>query len=119
MTVALAPFIGSWTVMMAAMMLPSAMPMIRLHRRGGAGLAPIRSEVRTGIFVGAYLLVWAATGVLVWVGAQAVDAFLPMGARPLAVAAILLLAGAYELTPLKTACLRVCRSPMDFLMTHW
>ena len=119
MAVTLAPFVGSWTVMMAAMMLPSAMPMILLHRRGATGQAHVRSEIRTGIFVGAYVLVWAATGVVVWIGAQLVDAFLPMGARPLAVAAVLLLAGVYEFTPAKSACLRVCRRPMDFLMTHW
>src|SRR5437870_8510871 len=83
---ALGPFLGSWTVMMAAMMLPSAMPMILLHRRGVAGAGPIRSGLRTGIFVGAYLLVWAAAGVVVWLGARITDALLPMGARPLAVA---------------------------------
>ena len=119
MNAALGPFLGSWTVMMAAMMLPSAMPMILLHRRGVAGAGPIRSGLRTGIFVGAYLLVWATAGVVVWLGARITDAFLPMGARPLAVAAVLLLAGVYQFTPLKTTCLRTCRSPMDFLLTHW
>src|SRR5438128_9234928 len=105
--------------MMAAMMLPSALPMILLHRRGVAGPARIRSELRTGIFVGAYLLVWGAAGIGVWIGVRITDALLPMSARPLAVAAILLLAGVYQFTPLKNACLRVCRSPMDFLLTHW
>jgi predicted metal-binding membrane protein len=116
---ALAPFLGSWIVMMAAMMLPSAMPMILLHRRGVADSVRIQSELRSGIFVSAYLLVWGPVGVGVWIAARISDAFLPMGAQALAVAAILLLAGAYQFTPFKTACLRVCRSPMDFLMTHW
>ena len=75
--------------------------------------------MRTGIFVGAYLLVWGATGIGVWIAARISDALLPLGAQALAVAAILLLAGAYQFTPLKTACLLVCRSPMDFLLTHW
>jgi predicted metal-binding membrane protein len=119
MAVALAPFLGSWTVMMAAMMLPSAMPMILLHRRGFVGPARVQSEIRTGVFVGAYVLVWAATGVGVWIAARLVDAFLPMAARPFGVAAILLFAGVYEFTPAKSTCLRVCRSPIDFLMTHW
>jgi len=119
MAVALAPFLGSWTVMMAAMMLPSAMPMILLHRRGFDGPARVRSEIRTGVFVGAYLLVWAATGVGVWIASRLVDSFLPTAARPFGVAAILLFAGVYEFTPAKSACLRVCRSPIDFLMTHW
>jgi predicted metal-binding membrane protein len=116
---ALAPFLGSWTLMMAAMMLPSALPMILLHRRGNAGAVRIQSELRSGIFVGAYLLVWGASGVGVWLVARITNALLPMDARALAVAAILLLAGIYEFTPLKTACLRVCRSPADFLLTHW
>ena len=105
--------------MMAAMMLPSAMPMILLHRRGVSDSARIQSELRTGIFVGAYLLVWGAAGIVVWIAARMSAAFLPMGAQALAVAAILLLAGVYQLTPLKTVCVRVCRSPIDFLMTHW
>src|SRR5437773_11299241 len=104
--------------MMAAMMLPSAMPMILLHRRGVAGAGPIRSGLRTGIFVGAYLLVWATAGVVVWLGARITDALLPMGARPLAVAAVLLLAGLYQFTPRKPPCLRTCRRPMDFLLIH-
>jgi predicted metal-binding membrane protein len=105
--------------MMAAMMLPSAMPMILLHRRGVADRVRIQSELRSGIFVGAYLLVWGAVGIGVWIAARISDALLPMGAGALAVAAILLLAGVYQFTPLKTACLRACRSPMDFLLTHW
>jgi predicted metal-binding membrane protein len=105
--------------MMAAMMLPSAMPMILLHRRGVADRVRIQSELRSGIFVGAYLLVWAAVGIGVWIAARISDALLPMGAQALAIAAILFLAGLYQFTPLKTACLRACRSPMDFLLTHW
>jgi len=116
---ALVPFLGSWTVMMAAMMLPSAMPMILLNRRVVAGPARIQSELRTGIFVSAYLLLWAGVGIGVWIAARISDAFLPMGAQALAVAVILLLAGVYQFTPLKTKCLHVCRSPMDFLLTHW
>jgi len=119
MDVALGPFLGTWTLMMAAMMLPSAMPMILLHRRGVAGPARIRSELRSGLFVGAYLLVWGALGIAVWLVARIGGALLPMDARTFAVAAVVLLAGVYQLTPLKTACLRVCRNPMDFLMTHW
>jgi predicted metal-binding membrane protein len=116
---ALAPFLATWTVMMAAMMLPSAMPMILLHRRGVAGSARMLTELRSATFIGAYLLVWAAFGVGVWLVTRLSDALLPMGARAPAVAAILLLAGVYQFTPLKAACLRVCRSPMDFLLTHW
>jgi predicted metal-binding membrane protein len=119
MDTALAPFLGGWTLMMAAMMLPSAMPMILLHRRGVAGSARIQSGLRSSIFVGAYLLVWGASGVGVWLLSRIAAAVIPMDAQALAVAGVLLLAGVYQFTPLKTACLRVCRSPMDFLLTHW
>jgi predicted metal-binding membrane protein len=119
MDAALVPFLGSWTLMMAVMMLPSAMPMILLHRRGVGSSSEVRSALRTGIFVGAYLLVWGASGVIVWLLSRIAMALIPVEAQAIAVAAILLLAGVYQFTPLKTACLRECRSPMDFLMTHW
>src|SRR6267143_4371587 len=119
MDAALAPFLGSWTLMMAAMMLPSAMPMILLHRRGVTSPARMLTELRSAMFIGAYLLVWAEFGVGVWLVTRLTDALLPMAARAPAVAGVLLLAGVYQFTPLKTACLRVCRSPMDFLLTHW
>src|SRR2546422_6006573 len=105
--------------MMAAMMLPSAMPMILLHRRGVTSPARMSTELRSAMFIGAYLLMWTAFGAGVWLVARLTDAVIPMAARAPAVAAILLLAGVYQFTPLKAACLRVCRSPMDFLLTHW
>lgn len=114
---ALGPFLAGWTVMMAAMMLPSALPMIRLFRLVAAD-AP-RPGARTAIFVGGYLLVWAAVGLPVWLLGLAVDGFVAMELRAPLVAGTLLLAGLYQLTPLKAVCLRACRTPMDFLLTHW
>src|SRR5260221_6182112 len=108
MDAALAPFLGTWTLMMAAMMLPSAMPMILVHRRGNPGSTRIQSELRSGIFVGAYLAVWGASGILVWLLARIAGSLIPMEAQAVGVAALLLLAGVYQFTPLKTACLRVC-----------
>ena len=116
---AFGPFLGAWTLMMAAMMLPSATPMILLHRLGADGAGRVRSELRTGVFVGGYLLVWASIGVGVWLSARIVDALFPPDARALGIAAILLVAGVYQFTPLKATCLRACRTPMDFLLTHW
>lgn len=49
---AFGPFLGAWTLMMAAMMLPSATPMILLHRLGDDDAGRMRSELRTGVFVG-------------------------------------------------------------------
>jgi predicted metal-binding membrane protein len=114
---ALGPFLGTWTLMMAAMMLPSAMPMIRLHRLGADG--GIARELWSGAFIVGYLVVWASVGIVVWGAAMATEMALMPEQRALGVAALLLVAGIYQFTPLKSACLRACRTPADFLMTHW
>lgn len=111
------PFLIGWTAMMAVMMLPSALPMIRLYSFVAA--QEPRPGPRTAVFVSGYLLVWASVGLVVWVLGRAVAAIGVFEFPVPALAATLLLAGAYQLTPLKSACLRACRSPMDFLLTHW
>lgn len=119
MQVELAPFLGAWTLMMAAMMLPSAAPMVLLHRVSLRGSSALRSLAQSAVFVGAYLVVWGSIGVVVWAAGLLVEMAVPMDARPYGVAVVLLVAGAYQLTPLKRACLRACRTPADFLVTHW
>jgi predicted metal-binding membrane protein len=103
--------------MMAVMMLPSATPMILLHRLGANGR--VRTQLWSAAFVGGYLVVWASVGIVVWGAAMAADAIVMPEQRAVAVAAILLLAGVYQFTPLKSTCLRACRTPADFLLTHW
>lgn len=113
----LGAFLVGWAAMMAVMMLPSAAPMIRLFRLVAAD-AP-HPGARTAVFVGGYLLVWSAVGVVVWTAGRAVEGFtMSMGHVPV-IAGTLLVAGVYQLTPLKNVCLRACRTPMDFLVTHW
>lgn len=110
----LPPFLLAWTLMMAAMMLPAVTPVVRLYQRAAAAgrVAP------SSWFVGAYLAVWALSGLpafLVW---RAMAMPLHDGdnwALRLA-GATLLFAGAYQVTPLKRACLRHCRSPMSYFM---
>ncbi len=110
-----------WAIMMAAMMLPSALPMllqfVDLSRRNG-------ETGRGRAFVGAYLLVWlvfsiAATA-LQWC-LQAVGWIDPMAASrsALLTAALLLQAGIYQFSPLKQACLARCRTPIGFLLGEW
>ena len=114
---ALGPFLGTWTVMMAAMMLPSATPMILLHRLGASGR--LRTQLWSAAFVVGYLIVWGSVGIVVWGAAMATSEFVGPEQRALGVAALLVLTGVYQFTPLKTACLRACRTPADFLLTHW
>jgi predicted metal-binding membrane protein len=109
-------FLVGWLVMMAAMMLPAAAPMIFVVR---VAITPGRlADLRTGVFVAGYLLVWTALGLAVLM-AQSVLAALGPASRAWAAAAILALAGAYQFSALKNACLRACRSPMDFIVLHW
>jgi predicted metal-binding membrane protein len=110
-------FMSMWVTMMVAMMLPTVGPIVALHRmvlrRRGAGLLP------TVVFVGGYLVVWAATGVvplLALVASRQVTE--PSAWADRAAGVVLVVAGAYQFTRWKDTCLRACRSPMTFLATH-
>lgn len=112
-------FVASWGVMMTAMMLPSALPMISLYgatQRGSAGKGT--DGVSVALFVLVYLSVWAASGVPVYF-AHTFLLTLAGSAFAYAIAVILLAAGAFQLSPLKQVCLRACRSPLAFLLGHW
>jgi predicted metal-binding membrane protein len=118
-------YVVSWGVMMAAMMLPSAAPMIALYgavRRhfGRTG----QRGIPTALFALLYVLLWLVTGVPIYIASVAVgaaaDASPTVGALlPYALAVVLAAAGVYQFTPLKRACLRVCRSPLGYLMGQW
>ena len=115
-----------WLIMMIAMMLPSAAPMILIYgkvarsaRAQGAPIAP------TVIFAGVYLAVWAVfsavAAVAQWELVRAglvSDLTLAIGDKRIA-GALLVAAGLYQITPLKRVCLRYCRSPFEFLMRLW
>jgi predicted metal-binding membrane protein len=114
-----------WTVMMAAMMLPSAAPVILLlasiSRRRTAQAAPYPA---TGLFAVAYLVIWAAFSIVAtsaqW-ALQQENLLSPAMASSSAslVGTLFVFAGVYQLTPLKQACLRRCRSPLDFVTDYW
>jgi predicted metal-binding membrane protein len=111
-----------WAVMMAAMMIPSASPMIltyaRIARSQGGTIT-----LRVTLFAAGYLAAWtifSAVATAVQAGlAQASVISNSLSTTPLIGAAILLAAGLYQLTPLKRGCLSGCQSPIGFLMTHW
>src|SRR5712691_8596556 len=112
-------FVASWGIMMTAMMLPSALPMIGLYgatQRGAA--APRQRGVPVVVVAFVYLAVWAAFGAPVYVAHTFLMA-LPPAAFAYGIAVVLLAAGAFQLSPLKQACLRVCRSPLGFVLGHW
>jgi predicted metal-binding membrane protein len=100
-------WIGAWTVMMAAMMLPSTSPLVLLYAKRS-------TAAHSALLTAGYLLVWAAIGLAVYEVAMR----LPDPSNRV-VGAVLIGAGLYQLTPLKTACLKRCRNPVDFLVTHW
>ena len=117
---ALRIFLIARLVMMAAMMLPSAAPLVLLYRVAGPGTRAIN----TVFLVAGYLVLWAAFGLPVFAVQQALlsaasDGSMVGQALPYVVAVALGLAGLYQFTPLKEACLRQCRSPLDFMMQRW
>jgi predicted metal-binding membrane protein len=115
---------GMWSVMMMGMMLPSASPMVLTFAGISRRRATDRPLLRTSLFVSGYLLVWIgySAGAALAQGAFRTAALLsPMGAStslPLA-GGLLVIAGIYQWTPIKEACLTGCRSPMGFLMAEW
>lgn len=111
-----------WVVMQAAMMLPSALPMILgfARMKGGRWFA-----LPLVLFAGGYLAAWSAFGVaaaMLQAGLTGMAVLSSMSMKvsgPGLAGGILILAGLYQWMPLKQACLRRCRSPIGFLMTEW
>ena len=122
---ALGWFVGVWATMMAAMMLPSAMPMTLAfarvsaeHERRG------RSFVSTWVFIGAYLAAWTAYGLAAYgtfrvIQSAHLDALSWHAEGPLIAGAAIVAAGLYQLSPLKRSCLRHCRSPTHDVLGGW
>ena len=114
-----------WAVMMAAMMLPSASPTLLTYGAAARRSADSASASRQiYAFAAGYLIVWTVFSL----GATALQRVLaavlvlsPMMemTAPAASATLLMIAGAYQLTPMKHACLRTCQSPLGFLMSRW
>lgn len=112
-------FLSVWIVMMAAMMFPSVSPTIALYSRISR-----KSWRLPVVFTGGYLVTWAGAGVIAFMigvaGSHATGGVLSWGqaGRPIT-GAVLILAAAYELTPLKNVCLGKCRSPLGTLLGSW
>lgn len=109
--------LAMWSVMMAAMMLPSAAPMLKTFGK-------VSDELRLAAFLSAYVAVWmvfsAAATTAQWALQRAglVDAMAASTSRGFSLA-LLVIAGIYQLSPVKRACLSGCREPVLFIMAHW
>ena len=118
-------YVGVWVTMMAAMMLPSAAPMVLLFHRVSTERARRGQEfVPTWIFVLSYLAVWTLYGLAAY-GLYRLVVHFGAGflawdrGGPYVAGGAIAAAGLYELTPLKSVCLRHCRSPLHFILGRW
>lgn len=107
-----------WVVMMSAMMTPAVLPVVLVFARLDRG------RMDGALFATGYLLVWGIFGLaatlLQWALHRAALLHTHvLSAGPVLTGAILLGAGLYQLTPLKTACLAHCQAPLGFLLGHW
>jgi predicted metal-binding membrane protein len=119
---ALLLFLVAWQVMVAAMMVPSSLPLVRMFSVASAR-APGRSRALAA-FLGAYALVWSAFGLVAFLGDAGLHALIAssgwLTANDWAIApSVILLAGAFQFTPMKEACLRACRHPASFMQRHY
>ncbi len=114
-------FLAGWMLMTAAMMLPSAMPLLAALDRIARNLS--RRHELPVLAALAYLGVWGLVGIAAWTTSAAAQAYLLPRASSQVVSAIagacLVLAGAFGLSPLAGACLRACRRPFGFLARYW
>ncbi len=120
MEVSAPAYLATWVTMMAAMMLPATAPLALAYAqvvesRGGGRLASLP-------FTAGYLLLWTAAGVVplaLFIGSRGVIAGMAASSLGhLALGGVLVVAGLYQLSPWKGACLRACRSPLGFVMNH-
>lgn len=116
MGTSLLEFMGMWSLMMTAMMLPAVAPVASLYLRTIVSDRPRR----LGLFVGGYLIVWAAAGIPAYIALQFVDDRVAASTATMRTISVVVLgaAGVYQLTPLKAVCLRHCRSPLGQLLHY-
>jgi predicted metal-binding membrane protein len=144
--VSISLFTASWTAGMAAMMFPAITPMVLLYNRfviankegkNSQSLVTVQDEgkqasssspipsLRVILFIACYLVVWALTGIAMLLGWSIVmnnTIMTTIGKSQLLASiygALLIIAGAYQFTPLKKTCIGYCESPMSFFMRRW
>ena len=115
-------FVGAWTVMTVAMMLPTSVPLIATFDTI-AGERPDRSLLVALVVIG-YLVTWVLLGLVVYSAGIVVQRFAVTSPWLRAHgyvggAGLFLVAGLYQFSPLKYRCLDKCRSPLSFVLGHW
>lgn len=118
-------FLAIWVTMMIAMMFPTAAPMILMfHRVHGQRRQQGQAFVPTWVFVAAYLFIWTLFGAVAYAAATVtgqltmeVPAVVEQAGRIGGLS--LVVAGVYQLSPLKRICLAKCRTPLDFILGSW
>jgi predicted metal-binding membrane protein len=114
-----------WVVMMAGMMIPSALPMVMIFHQLRSQRHPGKTAVQyTGVFVAGYLAVWTAYSFFAtlaqgWLHNKALLDMNAAATSPLLGGVVLVTAGTYQFTKWKNSCLQYCRSPLGYLMTEW
>jgi predicted metal-binding membrane protein len=114
-----------WAVMMVAMMVPTTAPMLLLFATTNRKRREQRRPfVSTGVFLSGYLVVWTGFAVFAalsqWLLHNKALMSATMASTSAALGGVLLLAaGIFQWTPLKNTCLSHCRSPLDFVISHW
>jgi len=110
-------FTITWLAMMIAMMFPAIAPVVLLFDRWRRKRN--RTPASTLGFVLGYLVVWTTAGLVVYVALLAIDARVDSSTTAVRLGgAVLVTAGLYQMTPLKTICLTKCRSPLGLVMEH-
>lgn len=119
-------FVAIWTVGMAAMMFPAITPMVLLYNRmansSGSQTTSLEKpyHFRTVLFVGCYLVVWSLTGLALFLGWSTIMNWTMAGTElRYLYGAVLMVAGIYQFSSLKTKCLGYCESPLSFFMRRW
>jgi len=114
-----------WTVMMAGMMLPSAVPAVLIFARvARSGPEPDRPVLRAYLFAAGYVACWtlfsaAATALQALLARAALLTPMMESSSPFLAAAVLGVAGLYQWSPAKRVCLARCRTPVSFIVEHW
>jgi predicted metal-binding membrane protein len=115
----LTAIIAMWWLMMLAMMLPSATPAILLYARVRQTRAGDAAIAQSWVFLAGYLAVWLLFSIIAAAAQSlAIDSSIVLRSRT-AQGAVLVAAGLYQLSPLKSACVSQCRSPGEFISRHW